>query len=339
MIGPDAPDIVVVELGHGDANLLHRAGRLAREIRAFLDATAPHVDCVRWLDVKPEGSAWPNINANGALVNRLLRQIAAEYPNVEVVHYSTWAAHALPGYWLADRLHLTGAGRRELGRIVRQVADGCDPGLTSGPFWDVRDDFSAARSISWLAAQGITTGFANGTYRALIGSRHLPTTRGELATMLWRRAGAPTGAPPAPWTDVPASMAAAAAWVAEGDLIAGHTASTFWPAGELTRGQLARALWRLAGEPATEGEPPPDVSAGLGPAATWALAEGVVAAYADGSFRPREPVDRGRVANALAPAGERGPLGPPPPAGSYPSPPVTPLEVLQGEPALVAPAG
>jgi hypothetical protein len=327
--GPDPPAILVVELGTGDANLRHRAGRLAREIRAFLDATAPHVDCVRWLDVKAQGSAWPNVNANGALVNRLLRRIAGGYPNVEVVHYSTWAAHALPGHWLADALHLSASGRRELGRIVRQAADGCDPALRSGPFWDVRDDFASARSVAWLAAEGITPGFGNGSYRAVIGSRRLPATRGELASMLWRRAGTPASAVPSPWDDVGAALTPAVDWVAEQHLVAGQTGTSFGPDLDLTRGQLVTALWRLVGQPALAGAVPVDVPARLADAVRWALADGAIRLLPDGSFRPRDPVDRGRLAHALAPAAQRGPIAPPPPSGSHPAAPTTPLATAE----------
>ena len=124
--------------------------------------------------------------------------------------------------------------------------------------------------------------------------------------------------------------------MAEQRLLAGQTATSFGPDLDLTRGQLVTALWRLAGQPALTGAVPGDVPTRLADAVRWALADGAVRLFPDGSFRPRDPVDRGRVAHALAPAAERGPLGPPPPSGAHPSAPTTPLATAE-DPGLTPP--
>ncbi len=95
--GEDPPSILVVGLGHADVAWSFSWPRHERDLRRFLDDTAPFVDCVRWLDVKPGGTLYRHFNPDARRWNVLLNQIAAEYPNVEVMHYSAWTAAAAPG--------------------------------------------------------------------------------------------------------------------------------------------------------------------------------------------------------------------------------------------------
>ncbi|WP_270580004.1 InlB B-repeat-containing protein [Butyricicoccus sp. OF27-2pH9A] len=73
------------------------------------------------------------------------------------------------------------------------------------------------------------------------------TTRGMLATVLYRMAGSPK-APKSTFADVESSMyyADAVAWAAENGIVTGLDATTYAPAHSITREQLAAMLYRMA---------------------------------------------------------------------------------------------
>jgi hypothetical protein len=278
------------------------------------------------------------VNRNGRRWNTLLARVASDYPNVEVMHYSAWAANAPARFWYRDELHLSPVGEWEMGRMVRQAADGCDPARSSGPFWDVRDDAGTAGAVAWMHESGLVDGFTNGTYRALIGTLRLPTSRGQLASILWRQAGSPVVPHVATWTDVPVALAPALAWTQHRGILAGAGGNRFQPNGAVTRGQFVRAMWLLAGRPSGAPVPPwDDVPPRLADAASWARATGVLTGTVDGRLRPSEPLERGKLAQILAPPEVPGPLRPPvDDAGPHVAPEVHVIEA-ERDPPLTAP--
>ena len=184
---------------------------------------------------------------------------------------------------------------------------------------------------------GLVDGFPNGTYGARMGTVDIPATRGQLASILWRQAGSPDDAPPAPWTDTPRALAPALAWVREAGVIGGYPEAQFRPNDSVTRGQVVRALWTEAGKP-TGFAPAPwaDVKPRLAAAAAWAYATGLLTDGVDEGMRPDGIVGRGTLAELLAPAEVRGPLSPPAPSHeSYPDPEIHVVDVE--DPVLVAP--
>jgi hypothetical protein len=67
----------------------------------------------------------------------------------------------------------------------------------------------------------------------------------------------------------------------------------------VARQGVAAWLWRYAGEPAPAGAPPfSDVppSSPFADAIAWAAESGVTEGYADGTFRPTQPISRQGVA-------------------------------------------
>ncbi len=87
----------------------------------------------------------------------------------------------------------------------------------------------------------------------------------------------------------------------ETGLMRGVTAEEFRPNGSATRAQLVTILWRLEGSPASGGQTFSDVPAGAWCEAAigWAAEHGVVTGYADGRFRPNDPVTREQLVAIL----------------------------------------
>ena len=104
--------------------------------------------------------------------------------------------------------------------------------------------------VSWLLAEGITTGTTPTTFSPDNG-----LTRGQFAAFLWRLAGQPSAAAHsfgdvvATWQQGPVS------WLLAEGITTGTTATTFSPDNGLTRGQLVTFLYRYNGEPTVTIDP------------------------------------------------------------------------------------
>lgn len=111
-------------------------------------------------------------------------------------------------------------------------------------------------------------------------------------------------APKLPFTDVSEDdwFYADAAYLYEKGVMKGTADETFAPSRSVTRGQLAAALYRMAGEPAVTAKAAfTDVPADYWCAAaiTWAAENGVVTGYGGGGFRPADAVRRQELAAML----------------------------------------
>ena len=110
--------------------------------------------------------------------------------------------------------------------------------------------------------------------------------------------------PKLPFTDVSEDdwFYADAAYLYEKGVMKGTADETFAPGRSVTRGQLAAALYRMAGEPAVTAKAAfTDVPADYWCAAaiTWAAENGVVTGYGGGGFRPADAVQRQELAAML----------------------------------------
>ena len=300
---PGGPDILLVELGTGDAFWDHSAAKFEKDVRRFLDTVLnlapdgtplapPDVTCVRWFDQKPTANiAYPYVNEHRTAFNRILGRVLAEHRyasrNVALVPYAAWYwLSGDRGFFLADRLHHTEAGRSELGRLAGQAAEGCDPRYTSGPFWDVPDRSRSAEAVAWLGTTGIAEPYRNGTFRAQLGSLGVPLDRSQFAQMLWRLAGAPRDQPLSTWRDVPSGLRRPVGWAQAKGIMRGYPDGTFRGGDLITREAMAMYLWRAMRKP-TAGVTPhvwPDVSPGFAAAVDWAVSVGVMTPYPSGAF-------------------------------------------------------
>ena len=104
------------------------------------------------------------------------------------------------------------------------------------------------------------------------------------------------------FTDTPLWVAVAVDWVFCENHMTGYDDNTFRPNLDITRGQLARVLYRAAGSPDVSGLPPAewsDIPNWIDDAARWLDDQNYMTGYPDGTFRPNLPITRGQVTRAL----------------------------------------
>lgn len=119
------PEVVLIELGSGDANEWHSDVRMRQDIRRVLRLVRD-VPCVRWLSLKIRGvnGYYQGYVRRADDFNRILTRQAALYPNVRVAPYREWAA-ANPGAFKPDGLHHTPRGKTSFARFLEGVAGRC----------------------------------------------------------------------------------------------------------------------------------------------------------------------------------------------------------------------
>lgn len=123
--------------------------------------------------------------------------------------------------------------------------EGFPGGSPLHPFTDVLSSWQTD-PVSWMFAEGITTGTTNTTY-----SPAKVLTRGELAALLWRLAGEPDAPAPDQFPDVVTSwQITPVGWMVQEKITTGTSATTFSPEAIVTRGQLATFFYRYKGSPA-----------------------------------------------------------------------------------------
>ncbi|MGM7670136.1 S-layer homology domain-containing protein [Microbacterium sp. A93] len=170
-------------------------------------------------------------------------------------------------------------------------------------FPDVPSTHPFHGEISWLAAEGISIGYADGTFRP-----NRDVTRGEMVTFLYRLAGSPAHVPPveSPFTDVSTTSPdyTAITWAAQQEITTGFTDGTFGRSAHTTRGQMAAFIYRFDGSPAFT--PPATspfedvgVSATFYRPITWLVSEGITRGYANGLYGMNDQVTRGQMAAFL----------------------------------------
>jgi hypothetical protein len=85
-----------------------------------------------------------------------------------------------------------------------------------------------------------------------------PLTRGEAVLRLWQMAGSPATDHEHDYNDIPPELEDAIDWAHDFDLIGGFGDGGFHPDDTITRAQLTRMMFRLAGKPGAWAVDPPD---------------------------------------------------------------------------------
>ncbi len=150
--------------------------------------------------------------------------------------------------------------------------------------------------ITWMADEGITGGFPDGTFRPA-GS----VTRQSMAAFLHRAAGTPpTPSAPPTFTDVPADhpFAAEIAWLVDEGITTGYPDGTFRPGAPVTRQAMSAFLYRMAGEPSISPYETATFFWDVPPAhpfhhaIVWMYLTDLSTGFPDYSYRPTDPVTR-----------------------------------------------
>lgn len=167
------------------------------------------------------------------------------------------------------------------------------------PFLDVQEGDYFYEAVLWAAANGITNGTSETTFRP-----DATVTRAQMVTFLWRAAGSPAPEETeTPFTDLTetAYYRDAVLWAYASGITNGTSATTFAPDGTVTRAQAVTFQWNAAGKPSAAGKTFPDVPADAyyAPAVTWAVEQGITNGTSETTFRPDGPVTRGQAATFL----------------------------------------
>jgi hypothetical protein len=148
--------------------------------------------------------------------------------------------------------------------------------------------------------QEVATGYPDDSFRPT-----LSITRAQAVSQLYGLLGRPGfegDIPPMPFTDVPMWVAGPVIWLHDHEVIDGYPDDTFRPNQPITRGQVARLLYRIAGSPDVSGLDPhglSDVPAWVADAVTWLVDGGVLTGYPDQTFRPNAGITRAETIRML----------------------------------------
>ncbi|MFE4196504.1 S-layer homology domain-containing protein [Paenarthrobacter sp. NPDC056912] len=215
-------------------------------------------------------------------------------------------------------------------------------------FSDVNGSTQFNAEISWLASQGISTGWveANGTrtYRPLNA-----VNRDAMAAFLYRLAGKPAFTPPStsPFTDITPSSQfyKEITWLATSGISTGWTeangSKTYRPLSPVNRDAMAAFLYRYAGNPAfsVPGTSPFEdvpVSSQFYRQITWLASQGISTGWDTGygcrAYNPVQPVARDAMAAFMYRSVNGGTGGITGNTCSRPAPPVTPPPVTPKPP-------
>jgi hypothetical protein len=159
-------------------------------------------------------------------------------------------------------------------------------------FGDVGESAFYTNAVQWMVDNDITTGTS-----ATCFSPGDPVTRGQAAAFMWRMEGEPS-APAHSFTDVTAGyQQTPVGWMAANNITTGTSPTTYAPDDQLTRGQLAALLHRLAESPSASGHPFNDITAGWQQTpVAWMVAEDITTGTSPSTFSPNDTVTRGQLA-------------------------------------------
>ena len=173
------------------------------------------------------------------------------------------------------------------------------------PFKDVKGGDWFYPDVYYVWDQGLMNGRDAETF-----DPNGTTTRAEFATVLYRLAGSPavTAAQKkaCPFTDLKADWYKdAVVWAYNAKVVNGVDEKTFAPGAEITREQMVAMLYSYSVETGTAADLSKITDANAisdyaKPAVAWAVSNGVVTGFPDGSFRPKGNATRAQMAAIMA---------------------------------------
>lgn len=172
--------------------------------------------------------------------------------------------------------------------------------ISTVSFTDIADGMWYAEAVRYCLEHGLMDGTSSTTFSPVE-----PATRAVLVTALHRQAGSPAVQQGASFTDVPAgaSYADAVSWAAANSIAGGYGDGRFGGEAPVTREQFAAMIWRVEGQPDSNGSETfadhNEISAYAVNAVAWAKSAGIINGKANNLFDPKANITRGEVAVML----------------------------------------
>ncbi len=267
-----------------------------------------------WLTADVEFRPFVDINPNPVPPKQVASDV--RFGSVDLTGQSlvpdetgTYTITAAPMVGGTSAMHLIGwdgfyASEVEAGIELAPLTISFTPDMTPPAFVDVPPNHAFYGAITWMAGEGLSTGYDTPAGRAF-----RPTaivTRQAVAAFLWRIAGSPDPVPGAPtFSDLPANadFATAIRWMAGEGITTGYADGTFRPTAVVTRQAAAAFIWRLEDRPDPAPGAPSFVdlpaNADFATAIRWMAGEGIATGYAGNTFRPTNDVTRQAIASFL----------------------------------------
>lgn len=170
-------------------------------------------------------------------------------------------------------------------------------------FPDVPKSHQFYTQITWLAKEGITTGYSDGTFRPKDS-----VSREAFAAFLYRMKGSPKVTLPSksPFKDVKKSdqFYTQIVWAYKSGITTGYADGTFRPRDKIARDAIAAFLYRFEGKPSIKvpGHSPftdMTTSTKFFKETIWLYTAGITTGFANGSFQPYRSTSREAIAAFL----------------------------------------
>lgn len=174
------------------------------------------------------------------------------------------------------------------------------PDVPASPFGDVTEDDWYYSVVLDAYEQGIVNGLSATEF-----GPDSTASRGQVVTMLWRLMGKPASSGTAPFEDLTADYYRDAVnWASGRGVVNGYSDTEFGPDGKICRQDLVTILYRLESAPAVSGDlaaysDGESVQSYAEQAMVWAVSEGIINGYSDGTLRPDNTASRAEVCAIL----------------------------------------
>lgn len=188
-------------------------------------------------------------------------------------------------------------------------------------FDDVPENAWYADAVAYVRDNGLMSGTSATTF-----SPDAATSRGQIATILYRAAGSPAVTGGTNFSDVSSTAyyATATRWASANGIVTGYPNGSFGPDDPITRQQIAAILWRCAGSPAadrgTDFADESTISAYASTAVDWARENGIMNGKDGNRFDPNGNATRAQAAVILRNYMQRNSTAPEPAPDSNPTP-------------------